>query len=49
MAARKTEKEKEENGDVVSFIMRPGRTKKPRRSLSHASATPRAATVAPGS
>ena len=37
------------NGDVGGFKMRPGRTKKPRRSLSHASATPRAATVAPGS
>ena len=48
MAARKTEKEKEENGDVVSFIMRPGRTKKPRSSLLLASAKPKMATSAPG-
>lgn len=38
----------EENDDVGGFKMRPGRTKKPRSSLLHASAKPKMATSAPG-
>ena len=37
----------EENGDVGGFKMRPGRTKKPRSSLLHASAKPKMATSTP--
>ena len=44
----KQRKKTEKNGDVGGFKMRPGRMKKPRRSLSHASAEPKAATGATG-
>ena len=35
------------NGDVGGFKMRPGRMKKPRRSLLHTSAEPKMATSTP--
>ena len=38
----------EKNDDVGGFKMRPGRMKKPRRSLLHAIAKPKMATSAPG-
>ena len=40
---------KTKNDDCTGFIGRPGSKEKPRRSLSQASAKPRAATVASGS
>ena len=43
---KKQRKKTEKNGDGSGFKMRPGRTKKPRRSLLHASAMPKMATAA---
>ena len=42
---KKQRKKTEKNGDGSGFKMWPGRTKKPRRSLLHASAKPRTATM----
>ena len=44
----KQRKKTEKNGDGSGFKMWPGRTKKPRRSLLHASETPKMATAATG-
>jgi hypothetical protein len=46
---RKQRRRKTKNDDCTGFIGRPGSKEKPRRSLSQASAKPRAATVASGS
>ena len=45
---KKQRKKTEKNGDGSGFKMRPERTKKPRMSLLHASATPKRATAATG-